>query len=293
MTSVVQTLITGAVLGGLYAVFALGLSLTWALLRVINYALFAFVFLAAYVTYDLSTSHGMDPLVTLAVTIPAGVLLTVLLQAFTSTTKIDTFGSLVVTFGIFLVVQAGIILTWGNDLVRIPLADNPYFVRAWHPGPFTVPFLGTLALAAAVVLCGFSHWLLNKSYAGKAMRASVQDPEMAAAFGINSARLGYIVAVISGVAIAVTGSSIGMLYVLTPSDAATWVAVAFATVLLGGLGNPLGLLVSAILLAVTASATQQFADPATAKLTPLIILVAVILLRPQGLFRPAVESVAP
>ena len=285
-----QTLITGVLLGGLYAVFALGMSLSWALLRVINYAIFAFVFLAAYLTYDLATSHGMDPLLSVLVTIPASVLLSCLLQAFTTATKIDTFGSLIVTFGIFLVIQSAITLIWKNDLVRIPLEQNPYFERAWHAGPFTVPFLGVFSLGCAVVLCLVSYWLLHVSFAGKAMRAAVQDPDMAAAFGINAVRLGYVVAVICGVSIAVAGSSIGMLFVLTPSAAQTWVAVVFATVLLGGLGNPRGLLASAMILALAASATQRFADPALANLAPLVLLVVVILFRPQGLFRPAVET---
>lgn len=285
-----QTLITGVLLGGLYTIFALGMSLSWALLRVINYAIFAFVFLAAYLTYDLATAHGIDPLLSVLITIPASVALTCLLQAFTTATKIDIFGSLIVTFGIFLVIQSAITLAWTNDLVRIPLRQNPYFERAWHAGPFTVPFLGIFALGCAAVLCLLSYWLLHVSFAGKAMRAAVQDPDMAAAFGINAIRLGYVVAVICGVSIAVAGSSIGMMFVLTPSAAQTWVAVVFATVLLGGLGNPRGLLASAMILALAASATQRFASPALANLAPLVLLVAVILFRPQGLFRPAVET---
>ncbi|HEY9470769.1 MAG TPA: branched-chain amino acid ABC transporter permease, partial [Propionibacteriaceae bacterium] len=264
VTSIGQTLITGALLGGLYAIFALGMSLSWALLRVINYAIFAFVFLMAYVTYELATRHGLDPLLALLITIPLGAALSIGLQAFTSAAKIDTFGSLIVTFGLFLVVQSSITLVWTNDLVRIPEQFNPYFADAWHFGAFTIPLLGVLALAVAVILCAGTYWMLNISFAGKAMRAVVQDPSMAAAFGINAGRLGYVVAAICGVAIAVTGSCLGMMYALTPSAMQTWVAVVFATVLLGGLGNPRGLLAAAMILAVISSATQRFTNPALA-----------------------------
>jgi branched-subunit amino acid ABC-type transport system permease component len=257
---------------------------------VINYAIFTFVFLAAYITYDLSAIHGLDPLVTMLVTVPVGILLSCALQAFTSTTKIDTFGSLIVTFGLFLVLQSAITLVWTNDLVRIPADANPYFGKAWHVGAFTVPALGVLTLVAALVLCGLTYWLLHVSFEGKAIRAAVQDPAMAAAFGINAARLGYLVAVICGVAIAVSGSSLGMMYALTPSATQAWVAIVFATVLLGGLGNPRGLLAAAMILALVSSATQRFTNPALAALAPLLLLIIVILFRPQGLFRPAVET---
>ena len=290
VTSIGQTLITGALLGGLYAVFALGMSLSWALLRIINYAIFAFVFLMAYVTYELAAGHGVDPLLSLLITIPLGVMLTIGLQFFTSTAKIDTFGSLIVTFGLFLVVQSSITLLWTNDLVRIPEKSNPYFGQAWHFGKLTVPFLGLVVLAIAVVLCAVTYWLLNVSFAGKAMRAVVQDPAMAAAFGINAGRLGYVVAAICGLAIAVTGSCLAMMYALTPSATQAWVAVVFATVLLGGLGNPRGLLAAAMILALISSATQRFTNPALAALAPLVLLIVVILFRPQGLFRAAVET---
>jgi branched-chain amino acid transport system permease protein len=289
-TSIVQTLISGVLLGGLYALFSLGMSLTWALLRVINYAIFTFVFLAAYVTYDLAAVHGVDPLVTMLVTVPVGVALSCALQAFTSTTKIDTFGSLIVTFGLFLVIQSTITLIWTNDLVRIPAEANPYFDKAWHFGAFTVPALGVIALVAALALSGLTYWLLHVSFEGKAIRAAVQDPAMAAAFGINAVRLGYLVAVICGVAIAISGSSLGMMYALTPSATQAWVAIVFATVLLGGLGNPRGLLAAAMILALVSSATQRFTNPALAALAPLLLLIIVILFRPQGLFRPAVET---
>jgi branched-chain amino acid transport system permease protein len=288
--SIAQTLITGALLAGLYTIFSMGMSLAWALLRVINYAIFAFVFLTAYITYELAAVHGLDPMLSMAITIPVGVVLTCLLQLLTATTKIDTFGSLIVTFGIFLVVQSTITLVWTNDVVRIPAEFNPYFDKAWHIGRLTVPMLGVLALAVALALCSATYWLLHVSFMGKAIRAAVQDPAMAAAFGINAPRLGYLVAIICGASIGITGSLLGMTYALTPSATQAWVAIVFATVLLGGLGNPRGLLAAAMILAIISSATQRFANPALAALAPLILLIVVILFKPQGLFRPAVET---
>ena len=289
MTAIGQTIVSGVLLGGIYALFSLGMTLSWALLRVINYAMFGFVFLAAYLTYDLATFRGLDPLVTVLVTVPLGIATMCALQALTSVARIDTFGSLIVTFGLFLVVESGITLVWSNDIVRIPIAQNPYFVKAWHVGAVTVPILHMLTLACAVLMCLGSYLLLQRTFTGKAMRASVQDEEIAAAFGVNSSRLGYLVAGTCGAAIALAGSAIGMMFVLTPTDSQGWVPVVFAVVLLGGLGNPVGLLYSSMILALIESGIQRFADPSMAKLAPLLLLVVVVLFRPQGLFRPAVE----
>jgi branched-chain amino acid transport system permease protein len=290
MTVITQTLVTGVLLAGLYTIFALGLSLTWGLLHTINFAHFGFAFLTAYVTYELASNAGWDPLLTLLVTIPIGVLLGVVLQVFVTTFKIDVFGTLIVTFAFFLMLEATMTMIWTADLRRIPLADNPYFIRAFSVGPLNVPFVSLMALVAAVVACTGVYWLLNRTYAGKGIRAFVQDPEMAAAFGVNYRRLSLLVAATAGGTVGATGTIIGMVFVLTPSAAEIWIAVIFAVVLLGGLANPAGVAAAALLIGLVESFTRQFADPAMARLAALVVLVLALVFRPSGLFRPAVEE---
>jgi branched-chain amino acid transport system permease protein len=289
MIPVVQTLITGTLVGGLYAVFSLGLTLPWGLLRVLNFAHFAYVFLFAYLTYELAAVHHLDPLLALAVTLPLGAVVGLLTQALISRASLDTFGTLIATFGLFLVLQAAMTMYWTNDLVRIPSTANPYFVRAWHIGPYTIPFVYTCALVAAVVLCVGSYLLLERSFTGKAIRAAVQDPQIAAAFGVNRVRVSYLIATVAGISAAVAGGFVAMLFALTPSGAQSWVAVVFASVLLGGLGNPRGILGAAIIVGIAEALTQRYVDPTLAKLTPLALLTVVLLIRPTGLFRPAVR----
>lgn len=289
MNAVIQTLISGTLLGGLYALVSLGMSMTWAVLRVINYALFAWLFLMAYVTYQLATFQGINPLLTVFVTVPLGVFLACALRFATAKANIDTFASLIITFGLFLIVQSVISLVWSNDLVRIPSESNPYFDKAWHIGELTIPLLPALTFVVAVLDCLGCHWFLVHSYVGKAMRAMVQDQEMATAFGVDTRRLGYVVAAVSGASIALGGSALGMMFVITPTDAQLWVPVVFGVVLLAGLGNAKGVLLAAILVALIESSLQRFYDPSMAKLAPLALLLVVILFRPSGLFRPLVE----
>ncbi len=290
MTLITQTLVTGILLAGLYAIFALGLSLVWGLLHTINFAHFGFAFLTAYVTYELAANGGWDPLLTLVVTIPLGIVMSVALQLFVTTFKIDVFGTLIVTFAFFLILEAGMSMVWTADLRRIPITENPYFVKAYSFGPLNVPFVSLIALVAAVIGCTGVYWLLNKTYAGKGIRAFVQDPEMAAAFGVNYQRLALLVAGVAGATVGATGTIIGMVFVLTPSAAEIWIAVIFAVVLLGGLANPLGVAAAALLIGLVESFTRQFADPAMARLMALLVLALALVFRPEGLFKPVVEE---
>ena len=166
---------------------------------------------------------------------------------------------------------------------------HPWLARVLSIGPFTLPVVQVLGLLLAVALCGFSWWLLQRSRAGFAIRAAVENPTMARAFGIDATRLGYLVAAISGVSVAIAGSVIGIVYAISPSSALIWVPVVLAVVLLGGLANPVGVAASDMALAVAESFTRQYASPSIAQLVALGILVVVLLFKPSGLFRPTVE----
>ena len=290
MTAFAQTIVTGTLLAGLYAIFALGLSLSWGVLHTINFGHFSFAFLSAYVTYELTTTFGWDPMLTLAVTLPLGILLGIALQLFVTTFRIDVFGTLIVTFALFLIFEAAMTLVWSADLVRIPLGENPYFTKAYSVGPFTVPFLGILAVVASGIACGGVWWLLNRTYVGKGIRAFVQEPDMASVFGVDYKRLALLVAGVAGGTAGAAGTIIGMLFVLTPTAPELWIGVIFAVVLLGGLANPAGVVGAALIVGLVESLTRRFADPASARLMALVVLVLALVFRPEGLFKPIVEE---
>lgn len=289
MQQLVQALLTGVLLGGLYASLSLGFSLSWGLLRTINFAHFGFALLAGYTTYELAAVIGLDPLLSLVLTIPFGIITSLALQLFVTRTRLDTFGTLVATFGLLLVIEAGIAAYWKQDLRRIPESENPWLGWVIEVGPFTMPVIQVIGLLLAVALCGFTWWLLQRSRVGHAILASVANPTMARALGIDATRLGYLIATISGVSVAIAGTMIGTLYALTPSSALIWVPIVLAVCLLGGLANPIGVGISAVGLAVAESLTRQFASPSLAQLVALGILVVVLLFKPSGLFRPTVE----
>lgn len=290
MTIVTQTLVTGILLAGLYSILALGLSLSWGILHTINFAHFSFAFLNAYITYELATNLGWDPLLTMCVTIPVGIVLGVALQLFVTAFDIDVFGTLIVTFALFLIFEAMMAMIWSVDLLRIPLGENPYFVRSFRVAGITIPLLGVVSMIAATLASGGTWWLLNRTYVGKGIRAFVQDPEMAELFGVHHSRLAMLVAALAGGTAGAAGSIIGMLYVLTPTAPEIWIGVVFAVVLLGGLANPAGVVGAALIIGLVESLTRQFADPAMARLMALVVLVIALVFKPEGLFKPIVDE---
>lgn len=290
MDVLIQTLASGVVLAGLYALFALGLSLGWGLLHTISFMHFSVVLLTAYVTYELATTYGWNPLAAVIVNMPLGALLAIALQLFVTHFRIDVFGTLIVTFGIFLAFEAAIAMRWSVDFLTIPFAQNPLYVRPVVLGPVRLPAVFVIATAIAVVACLGVWWLLTRSTAGRAIRAFVEDAEIAEAFGVNYRQLALLIAAISGVTGGLTGTLFAINYTLTPTGIEIWIAVVFAVVLLGGLANPIGVMGAAVIIGIAESLTRQYGDPSWARLAALAVLAAALVFRPEGLFKRLVEE---
>jgi branched-chain amino acid transport system permease protein len=290
MDVLLQTLATGIVLAGLYALFALGLSLGWGLLHTISFVHFSIVLLTAYVTYELATVYGWNPLTAVIVNIPIGAALAILLQLFVAHFRIDVFGTLIVTFGLFLAFEAAVAMRWSVDFLTIPFAQNPLYVRPIIIGPVRLPVVFVIATGLAVIACLGSWWLLTRSTSGRAIRAFVEDSEIAESFGVNYRRLALLIAALSGATGGLTGTLFGINYTLTPTGIEIWIAVVFAVVLLGGLANPIGVMGAAVIIGVVESLVRQYGDPSWARLSALVVLALALVFRPEGLFKRLVEE---
>jgi branched-chain amino acid transport system permease protein len=285
-----QTLATGVVLAGFYSLFAIGLSLGWGLLHTISFMHFSVVLLTAYITYELATTFGWNPLYAVFVNVPLAVVLSVLLQLFVTYFRIDVFGTLIVTFGLFLAFEAAIALRWSVDFRTIPFAQNPLYVQPITIGPVRLPVVFVIASVLAIIICGGTWWLLTRSTPGRAIRAFVEDSEIAESFGVNYRRLALLIAALSGATGGITGTLFGINYTLTPVGIELWIAVIFAVVLLGGLANPLGVMGAAVIIGVVESFVRQYGDPSWARLAALAILALALVFRPEGLFKRLVEE---
>ena len=179
-------MVSGILTGALYGLVGLGVSLSWGYLRLINLAHFALAFLGAYLTYQLVGVAGWPPAAAALAIVPAffvaGALVQLLFQRF----AVGEFASLLVTFGMTVVVEAAIQWFWTADFRRLELGDVAASLRV---GPLYVPRIeATMFVVALAMALGIWAWL-RFTWTGKALRASTENPAIAAAFGIDYRRL--------------------------------------------------------------------------------------------------------
>ena len=284
MNTYLQAGVSGVMIGGLYAVMALGLSLTWGLLKVINLAHFALILLGAYVTYQLTTSTGADPLLATLILVPAMFVLGVGVQWLIERFEVDEFNSLLLSFGLFIIAIRLINNIWSADFRQIEAAENPYASRALFVADIAFPVPQLMALGAALAFAVATFLVLRRTYFGKALRALAYDREMAAAFGVNPRRIGMLAAGMASAMAAVAGVLIGINQAVFPQLAFEWVGLIFAVVILGGIGNLLGAVGAGILIGLVAGLVGVAWTPQGAPLVVFVLLILALLFRPNGLF---------
>lgn len=287
--STVQAALTGALLGGLYAMMAVGLSVSWGMLRVINLAHFGMILLGAYLTYQLSTSWQVDPILTLLVTVPVLFLLGAGLHWVYERTGLVEFTSLLVSFGVLIIMIQSVQNQWTADPLRLPRELNPYGTSSWFVGPLALPHSTLVAFGFGAVLIGSAYVLLRTTFLGRALRAFAEDPTMAAAYGIDHRRLGVLLAGASGATAAVAGMLWALGNTLAPDQPFEWIGIVFAVVILGGIGHVLGTLAAGVLVGVLFGVTGVVWETTASLLVVFVAIVLALLVRPHGLF---VRSVA-
>ena len=272
-----QSLLAGIFAGALYGLLGLGLTLAWGMLRQVNLAHFALVFLGAYLTYQLSVA-GFDPLAALAIIAPAFFVLGVALHALLARFRVSPLNTLLVTFGFTVMLESLLQWIWSADFRRM---DSHYAGVKWRLGELFVslPELITLGVACALAL---GMWgLLRYTDLGKAMRATAEDAPMAAAFGVNHKMLSLLLSGLCAAFAAVAGTCLALSYTLAPSQLYAWIGVVFAVVMIGGLGNPLGPLLAGLAIGVSEALTMALTAPAWAPLVSFSLLIGALLLRPE------------
>jgi branched-chain amino acid transport system permease protein len=281
---VLQSAVAGVLAGGLYALMAVGLSLGWGMLRVINLAHFAMVLLSAYLTYELATALRVDPLLTIVATVPLMFGLAVALQWLFQASRISEFNSLLVSFGLLIVASQVISNVWSADFRRMDASVNPYATQAVSVGPLVFPTPSLIAFVVAAGIVAVAHVILQRTFPGRALRAFAQDPEMAGAFGIDHRRLALLLSGAAGATAAVAGMLYALGNALTPATAFEWIGIVFAVVIIGGIGNVVGTLAAGAIVLMLAGLASLVWSPATAPFVVFAAIVAALIFRPRGLF---------
>jgi len=222
-------------------------------------------------------SHVMDPLATLVIIVPLFALIGVAIQWVFARFRVSPFNSLLVTFGLTVIVEAIIQGIWTADFRKL---ESSYGAAKFKIGALYVPVPELMTLVAALALAFGVHAVLRHTDLGRALRATAEDGPIAAAFGMNQKALALGLAGLCAAFAGIAGVCIALSYTLAPSQIYAWIGVVFATVMLGGLGGAIGPLVAGFVIGVSESVTMAVISPAWAPLVSFSLLILVLLLKP-------------
>jgi branched-chain amino acid transport system permease protein len=285
---IAQNLVYGLFVGALYGMAAVGLSLVFGVLKVLNVAHGALLMLGGYVSFTLFDSYGVDPF--LAIPAVAVVLfaigLGVHLGLFRWAMPLPEEGriknSLLIAFGLTLILE--------NLAIRIWTADERAITTDYSGDGVTLegvvfPYTRVSGLLVAVVVVLVLHALLTRTYLGRAIRATSEDWEAASLMGINVHRT-YLIAFAVGAALAgIAGTLVSVGYTIAPSIGLSWTLKALVVVVLAGMGSILGSFAAGLLLGEAEAVSIYIFDSANYReVVGLVLFLIVLLLRPQGLF---------
>jgi branched-chain amino acid transport system permease protein len=282
MDLLAQILINGVLLGGLYAIMALGLALVWGVLNIVNLAHGAFIMLGAYLSWHLYTYLGIDPFLGLPITaivmfafgygVQRG-LLNLIVRA-------PMFNTLLITFGLEVVFTYLAQLAFSADFRTI----NPsYAGNSIAFGPVVLPQARLMAFGVAIVLTVGMWLFLLHSKLGRAIRATAQNLVAARLYGVEPRHL---YAMTFGIGIGLAGAAGGLygtVSQINPYIGATLTAKCFAIAIIGGLDNPLGVIVGGLVLGIIESLAVLYIGATFADVASFGVLVLVLIVRPSGL----------
>lgn len=282
MDLLAQILVNGILLGGLYAVMAQGLALVWGVPNIVNLAHGAFIMLGAYASWYLYNDAGVDPFLGLPLTAAAMFLLGYALQRglLNLVVRAPMFNTLLITFGLEVVLTYLAQLAFSADFRTI---NPPYAGDSYALGPVTLPMARLAAFGVALAIT-LGMWLfLLHSRLGRAIRATAQNLVAARLYGVEPRHL-YAVTFGLGLALAgAAGGLYGTVSQINPYIGATLTAKCFAISIIGGLDNPLGVMVGGLFLGIVESLTTLYVGPTYADVASFGILVLVLLVKPSGL----------
>lgn len=275
-----QVAVNGLLLGGLYALAAAGLNLIFGVMRVINLAHGEFLMLGAYVTYYAFSRLDLDPLLSLPLSMLATFGLGWLLMRFLVRRAVDgpELMSLLVTYGLAVMIS-----NLGLFFFEGVFRSVPVYIGS-------VPFLGLavskargIAFLASLAVSGGTYLFLRHSVLGKAIRATSQQPEVAVACGIDIGSVRCFTFALGAAMAGAAGTLLITFLSVSPSIGGVFILKAFAICVIGGMGSFTGALGGGLILGVAESLTAYAANTQIAEAVPYLLLLLVLLVRPQGL----------
>ena len=285
MTSglLLQAVVSGLLLGGVYGLVASGLTLIFGVLRIVNFAHGALMMLAMYSSYWLFTLGGIDPYVSIIVTAPAFFILGIVVQQviIEPNRRAAEHNQLLLTLGLALFLENLALVLWQGDFrtLRSSISGASFVL-----GEALIEVPRLIACGGAVLVAVLLFAFLRTTDVGKAIRALAEEPEGAQLMGINVSRIRAVAFGIGTACVAVAGSLVTPFFYVAPDVGESFNLMAFVVVVLGGMGNFLGALLGGFVVGLAEALGAAFLPGSLKQLVVFMIFAGVLLLRPQGLF---------
>ncbi|MEK4387010.1 branched-chain amino acid ABC transporter permease [Solibacillus sp. FSL W7-1464] len=278
-----QSLIDGILMGGIYGLVAIGLTLIFGVMKIINFAQGALLMLGMYVSYWCFALFGLSPYLSLPLSalvlffIGAGMQRGILQRMAGA----PDHNQLLVTLGITLFIENLALVVFKPDFRSVTVDGIPNSISFLNLNIHTTKLI---AFGFTIVLAIGLFFFLRKTYIGKSIRATSMNSGGAALVGVNIKKINYIAFGIGAALAGIAGALITPFFYTSPSVGSSFILIAFVVVVLGGLGNFLGALVGGVLIGVTEALGGAILPGSLKELVPYVIFILVLLLKPNGLF---------
>ncbi|MGH3510340.1 MAG: branched-chain amino acid ABC transporter permease [Nocardioidaceae bacterium] len=284
MHALVQGVILGVLTAGVLALMASGQTLIFGVMKVINLAQGAMVILSAYLAYQMFVSFGLDPFLSIPLStvfmFGVGVVAQLLfLRPLRPEDRSEL--SLLVTFALALLIEGIISVTWGTTVRSI---NTGYANDSWTVFGYQITVVRFFAFVLSLVVLALLFLVLNRTRLGRGIRATVQNQESATLLGVQASRVSAIGFGLGTATSAAAGSVYGMAYPFNAGSHYDLISLLLSIIVLGGLGSIGGAIVGALVVSVSSAVVASAFSPVWSAMTSFVILLLVLLIRPQGIF---------
>jgi branched-chain amino acid transport system permease protein len=282
VTQLVQALILGLLIGGVYALLASGLTLIFGVMDVINVAQGALLIFAAFVSWALWKDLGIDPLLSVLLTTPAMFVFGWGMYRLTIQwiSGKPASMSVLLTFALALVIEGVMGLIWSTTYHA---ATPGYFAESFRLGDFYFPKAQLFGCAIAAGVLTALYVVLTSTWLGRAIRAVSENVSSARLVGVNARNVAALTFAIGVATTGAGGSIVAVLYPFLPGSHYQWISRLLGIIVLGGMGSLPGAVVGALTLGVAETMTTTYVSPRWATMVPYAVIMVVLLARPQGL----------
>ncbi|HJW82680.1 MAG TPA: branched-chain amino acid ABC transporter permease [Anaerolineae bacterium] len=278
-----QAVVSGILIGGIFALISVGLSLIWGVMRIINFAHGEFLMIAMYIAYLLTARLGWDPYLTVLITAPALFLVGAVIFQLSIRPILShpSMNQIMLTVGLSLILQNLALVVFKADVLTTQTA---YTRLTFMMGPVVVRVSQLIAFGGSALSAVLLYWFLRKTDTGRTIRAAAQNRHAAVLVGINVRRTYLLAFGIGSACLGVAASLMVPFYYTSPTVGLFFGLIAYVVVVLGGLGNFLGALVAGLIIGLTESVGASLLPGSLARVLTFGIFVLALLFRPQGIF---------